>query len=88
MNSPTVDEPTAPAAAPTPWLTAREAAARAKVGIKVIYRAVRRHQLKTVKVSNALRFHPTWVDAWLEAHATVVVINPEAPGPAIAWPRS
>ena len=75
-------------ALPTPWLTAREAAARAKCSIKVIYGAVRGHRLKAVKVGNGFRIHVEWLDSWLQAHATAVVINPEAPGPAIAWPRS
>ena len=67
----------------TPWLTVREAAARAKCGVKVIYGAVARHKLKAVKVGNGLRIHVEWLDAWLDAEATVV--NPEAPGREIPF---
>jgi excisionase family DNA binding protein len=69
----------------SPWLTVTESAARAKVGVKVIYRAVQTHKLKAVKVGAALRIHVEWVDAWLDAAATV--INPEAPGPEILFQR-
>jgi excisionase family DNA binding protein len=70
----------------SPWLTVGESAARAKVGPKAIYRAVRTHKLKAVKVGTALRIHVEWLDAWLHAAATIV--NPEAPGPEIPfYPR-
>lgn len=72
--------------AASPWLTTDEAAARAKCSRKVILAAVRRQHLKAVKVGNAFRFHVEWLDAWLEARATRVV-NPDAPGPAIPFPR-
>ena len=67
----------------TPWLTVPQAAARVQCGRQFIYDAITKHQLKAVKVGNALRIHVEWVDAWLNAHATV--INPEAPGPAIPF---
>lgn len=67
----------------TPWLTVKEAAARAKCGTGAIYAAVSRGKLKAVKVGTALKVHVEWVDAWLHAQATLV--NPDAPGPALVY---
>ena len=56
------------------WLTVKQAAARAQVGAKTIYRAVHSRQapLRAAQVSGrkSLRFRPEWVDAWLEATST------------------
>ena len=71
------------AATASPWLTVKESAARARCGVKMIYRAVAGHKLRAVKVGTALRIHVAWLDAWLEAQATVV--NADAPGPALAY---
>ena len=69
----------------TPWLTVKQAAARAQVGRKAIYDAITRHQLKAVRVGTSLRIHTECVDAWLDAGAEL--INAEAPGRAVAFPR-
>ena len=52
---------------PTPWLTVREAAGRAKCGIKLIYREVKAERLQATRVSGrrTLRFLAEWIDAWL-----------------------
>jgi excisionase family DNA binding protein len=59
-----------PAEAPV-WLTVREAAARARVSPKIIYRAAGANRLRhaTVTGRGDLRFRPQWVDAWLESCA-------------------
>jgi excisionase family DNA binding protein len=64
---------------PTPWLTPREAAARARVGVGAVYAAVQRGRLKAVRlgVRRDIRIHESWVDAWLNA---AVIVNPDAPG--------
>jgi len=70
----------------TPWLTVRQAAARAQCGRGAIYTAVQQEKLRAVKVGQALRFHVEWIDAWLDSQATRV-INPAAPGPAHVFER-
>jgi excisionase family DNA binding protein len=59
------------------WLVTSEAAARARVGPKTIFREVRAGRLKAARVGGRreLRFRASWVDAWLEARSTPVVIN-------------
>jgi excisionase family DNA binding protein len=66
----------------TPWLTAREAAERAKVGTKVIYTEVAGGRLRAARVGGRrdLRFRPEWVDAWLDATAEPVEITSPAAG--------
>lgn len=51
------------------WLTAREAAARARCGVKVVYRATKSRRLRAVRITGRreLRYRPSWVDAWLES---------------------
>jgi excisionase family DNA binding protein len=72
-----------PTGDPSPWLTVKEAAARAKFGEGAIYAAVRRGKLKAVRVGTALRIHVTWLDAWLDAGATM--LNADAPGPTLVY---
>ena len=57
--------------APTPWLRPREAAWHAKVGPKIIYRAVRSGALRAARVGGRkeLRIRREWVDRWLERTA-------------------
>lgn len=59
------------AAAPSPWLTVPEAAARARVSRRTIYDACRRGQLRHARVGGRrdIRLRAEWVDAWLEASA-------------------
>ena len=58
---------------PTPWLTVREAADRARCGIKLIYREVKAERLQATRVSGrrTLRFLAEWIDAWLLDHRVI-----------------
>jgi excisionase family DNA binding protein len=53
--------------ASTPWLTVREAAARARCGVKTIYREVEAGRLKAARIGGRreLRLLPEWIDDWL-----------------------
>ena len=53
------------------WLTVREAAARARCGIKTLYREVAAGRLRAARVGGrrALRFRAAWIDTWIEAAA-------------------
>ena len=55
----------------SPWLTVREAAARARCGPKLLYREVSARRLRAAVVGGrrALRFRVEWIDNWLEAQA-------------------
>lgn len=59
------------------WLVTTEAAARARVGVKTVFREVRAGRLKAARVGGRreLRFRPSWIDEWLEARSTPVVLN-------------
>jgi excisionase family DNA binding protein len=65
----------------TPWLTVREAAARAKCGDRSIYKGVRSGKLRAARLGGRreLRLLPEWVDAWLIATCAPVVVNEMAP---------
>lgn len=69
----------------TPWLTAAEAAERAKCDVRLIRASVRRGKLRAAKlgVRGRLRIHESWLDAWITSFA---VVNPDAPGAEIAPP--
>lgn len=58
----------------SPWLTVREAAARARCGPKVIYREVKAGRLRAATIGNRrdLRIFSDWVDDWLTASSTPV----------------
>lgn len=62
---------------PSPWLNATEAASRAKVGPKTIYRECGLGRLRHAKVGGRreLRFLAAWVDQWLEATSTPVAVH-------------
>jgi len=62
---------------PTPWRTSDEAAARGRVGIKVIYREAKAGRLRAARVGGRreLRFRDVWIDEWLEASATPVEVS-------------
>jgi excisionase family DNA binding protein len=62
------------AAVTSPWLTVEEAAARARCGVKMIYRAVKNKRLKAAQIDGrrTLRFLPEWIDDWLRASMTIV----------------
>jgi len=57
----------------SPWLTVAEAAERARVGLKLIYREVKAGRLRAAKVGGRreLRILPEWIDAWLVSHTTI-----------------
>lgn len=63
--------------APCPWLTAHEAAQRAKVSTRTIYTAVRAGRLRSALIGGrrSHRFRAAWVDAWLEANSTPIEIT-------------
>jgi excisionase family DNA binding protein len=56
----------------SPWLTVAEAADRAKVGRKMIYREIRAGRLRAAVVGGRrdYRLLPEWVDQWLLASTT------------------
>jgi excisionase family DNA binding protein len=60
---------TATVAQPSPWLTPAEAAQRARVGIKTIYREVRAGRLKAARVGGRreLRLLAEHIDTWLRS---------------------
>jgi excisionase family DNA binding protein len=66
-----------PAAPSSPWLTVREAARHARVGVKCIYREVAASRLRAARVGNRrdLRLRAEWIDAWLTASATPIEVH-------------
>jgi hypothetical protein len=64
------------------WWTVEEAARHAKCGPRSIYLAVRHEKLRAARLGGrrALRFLPAWIDAWLLATSTPILVNPHAPG--------
>lgn len=71
----------------SPWLTVREAAARAKCGTNLVYASVKAGRLRAARlgVRNDLRIHESWVDAWITSS---LVVDPDAPGDAdVPLPR-
>ena len=57
----------------SPWLTVKEAAARARCGTKTIYREVKAGRLRAARLGGRreLRFLAEWIDEWLITHCTV-----------------
>jgi excisionase family DNA binding protein len=66
---------------PSPWLTVGEAAERARVGVKLIYREVAAGRLRAARVGGRrdLRLRPEWIDAWLDATAIPVEVFSDRP---------
>lgn len=59
----------------SPWLTVEEARREVKVGVKLLYRAIKRGELRAARLGGrhgALRIHREWVREWLERCATPV----------------
>ena len=56
------------------WFTVEQAAARAQVGKRVVYREVAAGRLRAARVGGRreLRIRPEWVDRWLEQCAEPV----------------
>ena len=54
------------------WLTPKEAAQRARCGVKTIYREAKAGRLRAARIAGRreLRMKREWVDAWLERTAT------------------
>jgi excisionase family DNA binding protein len=64
----TVSEPP-----PAPvWLTAAEAARRARCCEQHLYRSVRRKKIRAARLGRKLVFRPEWVDQFLERTATPI----------------
>ena len=57
----------------TPWIEVNEAAARARCGVKLLYREIRAGRLQAARVGGRreLRLRAEWIDAWLSAQTTV-----------------
>jgi len=57
----------------SPWLTVKEAAARARCGVKLIYREVTAKRLQAARVGGRrdLRFRAEWIDDWLLTHCVI-----------------
>ena len=62
-----------PQAQPSPWLTVKEAAERARCGTKLIYREVTAGRLQAARVGGRreLRFRAEWIDDWLLTHRVI-----------------
>ena len=63
--------------APSPWLTAQQAAARAQVGIKLLYKERKAGRLRAARIGGRrdLRFLDVWIDEWLQASSTPVEVR-------------
>ncbi|MCC7180458.1 MAG: helix-turn-helix domain-containing protein [Acidobacteria bacterium] len=59
--------------ASSPWLTAREAAARARCGVKLIYQACATGQLRAARIGGRrlLVLRQEWIDEFIERSAVV-----------------
>jgi len=73
--------------AETPWITVKEAARYAKCGSKSIYLGVASGKLQAARLGGRreLRFVREWLDEWLRATSTLVLVNPGPPN-ASAFP--
>ena len=60
----------------SPWLTVREAAQRARCGVKTIYREVQAGRLRAARIGGRreLRLLAEWVDAWLLEATRVTLV--------------
>ena len=56
----------------TPWIDINEAAARARCGVKLLYREVSAGRLQAARVGGRrdLRLRAEWIDAWLTSQTT------------------
>lgn len=61
----------------SPWLTAAEAAGRARVGRKTIYRETRAGRLRAARIGGRreYRYLAEWIDSWLAGSTEPVEIN-------------
>jgi len=67
---------------PSPWLTVREAAERARCGPKTVYREAHAGKLRAARVGGRrdLRFRAAWIDEWLERGSRPVDVTPSVRG--------
>ena len=63
---------------PSPWLTVKEAADRARCGTRTIYSAVQSGKLRAAHLGGRreLRFLAEWVDEFLLVTSTPVMVSP------------
>ncbi len=61
----------------SPWLTVKEAADRARCGVKTIYREVKASRLRAARIGGRrqLRFQASWIDDWLIRQSNVVEVE-------------
>jgi excisionase family DNA binding protein len=71
-----------PTSAPSPWLTVKESAARAKVSDETIYDNIKRGRLRAARIGTRkdIRILQDWLDAWMVSLSTPTIVNPDAPG--------
>jgi excisionase family DNA binding protein len=62
----------------SPWVDVRQAAQHANCGRKGIYTAVASGKLRAARLGGRreLRFLAEWIDEWLVATSTPVIVNP------------
>jgi excisionase family DNA binding protein len=74
----------------SPWLTAKEAAARAQVSISVIYHEVQAGRLRAAHIGGRrdLRFREAYIDAWLDQSAKGGIVHDAKPELLPAWRRA
>jgi excisionase family DNA binding protein len=72
-GSVTTSSPEPPPTFSSPWLTVKEAAERARCGVKTVYREVAAGRLKAARIGGRreLRFLADWIDQWLSASTSV-----------------
>ena len=53
----------------SPWLTLKECAAYARTGRRIVHQAIRRGELRAVRVGGRreIRVKAAWINAWLES---------------------
>jgi excisionase family DNA binding protein len=63
---------------PSPWLNIDEACAYARVGRKILYRAIAEGRCRAAHVDGRrkLVIHRDWISAWLDAAAPAIVELP------------
>lgn len=69
----------------SPWLNVDEAAAYARVGRKVIYKAIASGKLRAAHVDGRRKIiiHRDWLDSWLaQAAPAIVELQPRSRGAA------
>jgi excisionase family DNA binding protein len=63
---------------PTPWKNTVEASQRARCGLKLVYRAIKRGDLRAARLGGrrgAIRIHESWIDEWIARNATPIEVH-------------